>query len=122
MITPPKTKIEIFFSFATLILSKMNKTTNRTAERISRIVEAVAYDFSISVDDLIHQRRGFMTTARHYAMLIAVDTGEFMEQIAEYFGVTSENVRYSTIRHRWNMESSEPARARYNRIRKDLGI
>lgn len=97
-------------------------TTNRTAERIARIVEAVAYDFSISIEDLMHKRRGFMTTARHYAMLIAVDTGEFMEQIAEYFGVTSENVRYSTIRLRWIIEANEPARSRYNRIRKELGI
>lgn len=100
----------------------MTNTTNRTAERIARIVEAVAYDFSISIDDLMHKRRGFMTTARHYAMLIAVDTGEFMEQVAEYFGMTSENVRYSTIRLRWVIETSEPARARYNRIRKELGI
>lgn len=97
-------------------------TTNRIAERIARIVEAVAYDFSISIEDLMHKRRGFMTTARHYAMLIAVDTGEFMEQVAEYFGMTTENVRYSTIRLRWIIEANEPARARYNRIRKELGI
>lgn len=100
----------------------MNSTTNRTAERITRIVEAVAYDFSISIEDLIHKRRGFMTNARHYAMLIAIDTGEFMEQVAEYFGMTYENVRYSTIRLRWVIETSEPARARYKRIRKELGI
>lgn len=86
-------------------------------EIIDHIVAQTAVVFRTTPGALITSRRDrIITDARHMAMLIAQERGEYTPHIAIHFGVTPQAVRYGITMISHQMRLYPAFRGRYDRI------
>lgn len=91
--------------------------------RNENVIEVVAQKFNISVRDITGSTRTQKASdARHLCMLILSDAGEYNSEIAAYFNLTKDSVRYGIRVARNRIETQKSFKSRYLSICEYLGI